>query len=129
MKLVLQGQYRDACQQACIAMLTDLPIETVIAVLGKSRLASWDRADFLKSHGIDCPNMSYWIESVGANCIGGLMQIHSTLWLTLGSCVDMTYGHAVILHEGQLYDPFHGMNPSWRWDRSVVMATPVKRSA
>lgn len=125
LKLVLQAPYQNCCQQACIAMLTGMPLGTVIAELGDGRLGAIERRLFLASHGVEHSDQVHITEALGDNAIAALMRKYTTMWVTVFSCVESGYGHACILHNGDLYDPYDGVNPHWPWHRYIAQIAPI----
>jgi len=124
-KLVLQGEHPNACQQACIAMLAGVELADVIAVIGSEALGGQGREQALAHFGLKLSRVGFTVEGWGENCLGALRKKYPTLWLRMSDCLDPGYGHAALLHENQVYDPFWGLNPRWPWHRYVSHATPV----
>ena len=48
-----------------------------------------------------------------------MMREHRTLWCSVYDFADPGFAHAVLIHDGQLYDPHAGMNPTWPWSRVI----------
>ena len=121
MKLVLQHPYPNACALACLAMLADVTLDAVIkANGGSSERPPYETRNRLFTHfGIALPKEGYLIESFGDQTVAALMKKHSTMLCSVYSYIDGNFGHYVVLHEGQLYDPWDGMNPAWPWHRHI----------
>ena len=119
MKLVMQHPHPEACALACVAMIADSDLETVIKMAGTNARAGQDVcARVLKGFGLELLEVCF-THAVGETCMGGLMHRHKTLLCELSSCLDPGYAHAVVVHEGQCYDPNAGMNPSYSWDKYI----------
>jgi hypothetical protein len=131
MKLVLQHPHGSACQQACIAMLADRTIEQVIADAGTDgKIDITIRSRLYRLYGLTIPDESFAIAPFETNprSLTWLMQNHTTLLCSLYDWKDIHYAHAIIIHNGDLYDPWHGMNPTWPWHRVIGQATPIELS-
>jgi len=127
MKLVLQGQYQTACQQACLAMLADISIEDIIALVGPKRMDQAEHDKVFEKYGVSRADRCTNVMGIGLDSLVGLRKRDPTLMLSLYDCMDANYGHAVLLHEGNLYDPYLGMNPSWSWSRHIALAFQIRR--
>lgn len=125
MKLVLQHPYPIACLLACIAMLEGVTLEEVIRIAGSSEPPYGEPAKRLKAHfGTDYVCLSGpIIQGWGERTLGGFIREGKTMIGSVSSCIDPNYSHAVVIHEGRLYDPWHGIDPSWRWDRYIGSVT------
>lgn len=130
MNLVLQHPHAEACQHACVAMVAGVTLKDVIRVVGhERRLGIDERIRALAHFGIEHTAESFMVGVFAAtndNCLGYLIRNHRTLWCSVYSIVDGNYGHAVLIHDQQLYDPWHGLNPQWPWHRMIGSAAPIR---
>jgi hypothetical protein len=55
-----------------------------------------------------------------------LMKEHRTLWCLVADWKDHSYGHAVLVYEGHVYDPWRGIDQPWPWSRHIWKAMPVE---
>lgn len=127
MKLVLQGNYHNACQQACLAMIIGVPIEDIIALVGAHRMGKTEHDLVFEKYGVSRADRCTKIEGIGLDSLVGLRKRNSTLMLSVYDCMDANYAHAVLLHEGNLYDPYLGLNPQWPWSRVIALAFEIRR--
>jgi hypothetical protein len=114
----LQKQPTDyTCGQTCVAMVADLPVEIVIAVVKKGP-ALWKGATrtkhlvrALKVLEIRCRRKLRRIKpemSLPETCIC-VMRITGKRW-----------GHWVVVHKQQIFDPCGGMNPQYRYGEHIT---------
>jgi hypothetical protein len=61
--------------------------------------------------------------------LGVLAKEHQTLLCSVNDYRDVCFGHAVVIHAGDLYDPHAGINPAWPWSRVITHASPVDLAA
>jgi hypothetical protein len=132
MKLVLQYPHPLACQHACYAMLTGQTLERIIADVGNdNRMDVTDRERIVKRYGL---KLDVWSGSfiVGyfpidpTKSLATLMKQHRTLLCSVNDYRDASFGHAIVIHNGDLYDPHAGMNPTWPWSRVISHVQPVE---
>lgn len=128
MNLVLQGQYTNACQQACCAMLANVSIEEIIALVGPERMGKTEHDKVFEKYGVSRADTCTNVEGIGLNSLVGLRKRNSTLMLSVYDTMDANYAHAVLLHEGNLYDPYLGINPHWPWSRVIALAFHVREA-
>lgn len=122
MELVLQGSYGEACQQSCVAMLAGVTLEDVISLVGPGRMGMAEHERCREKYRAGRHDSGILVQPMGKDCLGALMKCNETLWLSVADCLDPQFGHAVLLHKGQLFDPAQGMNPAWPWNRYVARA-------
>lgn len=119
MKLVLQHPYPRACELACLAMLCDTDLATIIRIAGTDHEPDQSqRQPVLEHFGLGFV-AGYVTEGMGNHAIGALMRRHPTLLCSLSSYTDVNFAHAIVIHEGQCYDPSDGMNPVYPWHRYI----------
>jgi len=109
-------------------MLANVELAAVIALVGQERLSTADRIKACDYFGVKFdgdPWSATIVASFGNSTIGALMRKHETMWLTVSDCRDPGFGHACLLHKGELYDPMYGHNPQWIWSHYVSTAKPV----
>lgn len=123
--LVLQGQYHNACQQACLAMLAGVTVEEVVSFIGDHRLDGSDRQKVCDKYGIVLDKVSYQATWMDVYRIGKMAKVHGTLLIDQFDWFDTAFGHNILLHNGQLYDPALGMNPHYPWTRVFGKSRPV----
>lgn len=122
MKLVLQTTYNEACQQACCAMLAGVSLEEIISLVGPGRMGNVEHEQVVARYGKGRANHGRFIEHFTREnnaLLGVLARDGDTHWLSVADCLDVQYAHAVLLHQGQLYDPWCGINPMWPWSRYI----------
>lgn len=119
---VTQRPHEDACQQACIAMLTGKCLKDVIELCGSGRINK-DTRDAA------CPNVKFEhpisIDALGVCSLGHLLRHNHILWCTVGSHIDLNMNHSVLISDSILYDPWCGVNPEWPWHWYIQCAEPV----
>ena len=125
MKLVSQAGWPDACQQACIAMLADLPIEDVIAVVGDQRLGTSERRSAWLRFNIAIPDEGFLIQPYGSGSLARLMKEFPRLWCGVMDARNSMFSHCVVIDNGNLYDPHYGLNPQWPWSHYVMQVQPI----
>lgn len=127
-KLVLQHPYPKACQHACIAMLAGAALEEVLAVAPSMPMSYEDRLKAWGHFGIEADGRSnIHIEVYGNDTPSCLCRRHPTILFSTFSHLDLSYSHQVLWHQGTLYDPLRGINPSWPWHERLSVACPVRR--
>lgn len=102
MKLVMQPKDSRLCGQACIAMLTNSPLEDVIGMIGQT-LTTWNELySALFQFGITCvPDLE---PAFGAFDLPDL----AILLCPAGGGMK----HAVLYDRGMIYDPGMGVYPA-----------------
>ncbi len=129
MKLIMQTGHPDACGHCCVAMVAGVTLDKVFEMArGDSYLGEMMIRELLRQLGCPTPDGSYLIEAFGNRTIAALQRKHPTMILSVFSCIDPQYSHAVVLHKGDLYDPWSGMNPQWPWHRYIAIARAVERN-
>lgn len=123
---VSQGEYRDACTQACLAMICGISLEEVIKEVGPARLGSTNASRFLKPRGMQV-GAAYVVEGFGCQSLPFLVSHNNTLWCSVYDALDRDFAHSVLIGEGDLLDPVHGVNPSWPWSRMITIARVIER--
>jgi hypothetical protein len=120
----------ETCQQACIAMLAGVVIKSVIERVGDRALDLTTRRQAFEHFGITYPESErgFLINAAERNLVQ-LVKEHRTLWCTVADWKDESYGHAVLVYDGHLYDPWRGIDPSWPWSRHIWKAMPVEGPA
>lgn len=122
MELVLQTTYPEGCQQACCAMLSGVSIEEIISLVGVGRMGNVEHEAVVTKYGKGRANHGKFIEHFTRDrnaMLGVLVREGGPHWLSLADCRDVQYAHAVLLHQGNLYDPWCGLNPMWPWSRYI----------
>lgn len=122
MELVLQNAYPDGCQQSCCAMLAGVSLAEIISLVGAGRMGNTEHEAVVAKYGKGRANHGRFIEHFTRDrnaTLGVLAREGGTHWLSLADCKDVQYAHAVLLHRGDLYDPWCGMNPMWPWSRYI----------
>jgi hypothetical protein len=128
MNLVMQHPHPLACQQACYAMLAGRTLDEVIRDVGHAnRMAVEDRDKIVKLYGL---KLDVWhstpVGSFGNGTpLGPLMKEHRTLLCSVNDYRDISFGHSVVIHDGDLYDPHDGMNPMYPWSRVFTHVSPA----
>lgn len=121
---VSQSTYNNACQQACIAMLTEQSLPEVIRILGENRLDEKSKVDYLAERHIHL-GPALMTHGLGNNSIGYLSKTYNTLWCSLSDWKDVQYGHAILIHNRTVYDPDKGINPDWPSAKYISRIQPV----
>lgn len=103
-------------------MLAGVTLEEIISLVGPERMAMREHEKVREKYRTGRADSGIMVQPMGQYCLGSLAKCNETLWLSVSDCIDPQYGHAVLLHQGQLYDPWCGMNPMWPWSRYVVKA-------
>jgi hypothetical protein len=107
-------------------MLLDTSLDEVISVAGTD-----ERVDFatkqkvFKHFGREFPKSAFLVETFGENALGALMRKYETLYCGVYSWKDVNYAHAIVIHKGDLFDPWDGLNPKWPSDRFIGDAMPI----
>lgn len=125
MELIRQDGFPDCCQQACIAMVSGKTLEEVIKMVGHSRrMGIGERNGILDSLGIKREIGKHGGEFLASGW-NNIPQLKGTHLCSVYSFIDKDYAHAVVLHDGVLYDPWHGINPDWPWHRRIMTYTTI----
>ena len=119
MKLVLQGQYNNGCQLSCIAMLTNKTMEEIFNVFKDECPSDKLIREYLLLNNIELEKGSHITQGFGKDCIGYFVKHYRTLWCSVNSWKEGWYGHAILIHESNIYDPAKGMNPLWESHRYI----------
>lgn len=124
MKLIRQDGYSTGCQQSCLAMLAGVTLEEIIYMVGPQAMG---HHEFMKvcDHFKIAVGSRWIMEYMGGTSLGGLVNRKRTCVLSQAEAGNINYAHAVLLHKGQLADPFHGMNPSYPWRRWFYSAIEI----
>ena len=129
MKIIRQTNH-DTCQQACIAMLAGVEIETVIALIGDRALGTNERRKAFDRFEIAYPDGENGsVVGIVENPLVKLMREHRTLFCSVSDWKDPGWGHAVVIYEKHLYDPWRGIDPDWPWTRHIWKAMEVEGPA
>jgi hypothetical protein len=127
MNLVRQDGFPQACQQACIAMIADVALTDVVAMVGTEPLSFADRTRALTHFGFAEDRSRYIVQGYGRDCLGALIRRHKVMLCRLADCLNVQFSHCVLISDGRMLDPDYGENPVWPWSRYVVDAGPVNR--
>jgi hypothetical protein len=106
-------------------MLAGVELFEVINVVGQERLGTSERIKALKHFEVELEEWGYVVESFGKGTMASLTHKYKTLWVSVFDSVDVHFAHAALVHNGKLYDPHYGLNPTWTWSRYIGQATPV----
>lgn len=129
MRLVRQTNH-ESCQQACIAMLAGVELETVIALVGDKALGTTERRTAFDHFGITYPEGEAGAPiSIVETPLIKLMRDHKALLCSVADWKDPNWGHAVVIYDMHIYDPWRGIDPEWPWTRHVWKAMPIKGPA
>lgn len=126
--LVLQGSHSNACQQACLAMLAGVTVEEVVSFIGDHRLMREDVRKVCERYDIEIDPVGYQSTWMDKYRIGKMAKDYGTLMVSQFDWFDTAFGHCVLIHNGQLYDPALGMNPHYPWTRVFGFTSPVSRA-
>jgi hypothetical protein len=122
--LVSQTGYPTGCQQACVAMLAKVNLEEVIHIVGPQALGFDELKKACDHYKVELG--SKWImDYYGGYSLGGLVRKNKTFILSQCEAGNIHYSHAVLLHKGQLYDPYHGIDPTFTWRRWFYAAQEI----
>lgn len=125
MRLVRQNNH-ETCQQACIAMLAGVEVEEVIKVIGDRALGMKERRTAFDHFNIVYPDKeSGFVVGQTENPLPKLMRDHRMLWCNVADAKDPNWGHAVLIYDRHIYDPWRGIDPEWPWSRHIWKAMPV----
>lgn len=129
MKLVRQNNH-ETCQQACIAMLGNVELEDVVRLVGDRALGTNERRQAFDHFRIKYPEgESGFVISIVETPLIRLMRDHKYLLCSVADWKDPSWGHAVVIHDMHIYDPWRGIDPEWPWTRHVWKATPMCEEA
>lgn len=106
-------------------MLLDVSLDAVIDLVGTDRLSSADKCKVFAHYGANYDGVGYLVDAVGERALGALMREWSTLLAHVSDCRNPGFGHSVVVHAGDLYDPDAGLNPQWPWSRYVSRVVPI----
>jgi hypothetical protein len=112
-------------------MLAGVPLEEIISFIGPQALSREQNDDVCERYGIELSQSGYAAKWMDQYRIGKMAKEHGTLFVSLFDWFDTAFGHCVLIHNGQLYDPTLGMNPQWPWTRvigysEIVLKAPCK---
>jgi hypothetical protein len=125
MKIVLQTNH-ETCQHACIAMLAGVSIEAVIELVGDRALDATARRRAFDHFGITYPaGEAGSVVGIVETPLVKLMRDHRTLLCSVADWKDPSWGHAVLIYDQHLYDPWRGIDPEWPWTRHVWKAMQI----
>lgn len=113
-----------------MAMLAGKSLDEVIAVVGYTDALKLEGEEkVVAAFGLKFdPRISFAVSAFGLDstkALGHLIREHKTLLCSVLDYNDVHYAHAVVIHNGQLFDPSCGMNPTWPWSRVISQASPV----
>jgi len=133
MELVEQKPYSKACTLACIAMIEGVSMQEIIDLCDyKEGSATHKHRELLADHfcreDVYCSS-GYMIEGTKVNgrALEQLHKEHGTLFCHVSDSLDFSFGHSVILHDNNLYDPHFGLNPQWTWSRHISRVSIVPK--
>lgn len=110
-------------------MLADVELKTVLDIAGIGRLSAGERYSALQQLGVKWDERTYPVACFGDNNnyrhLAQYLREHETVWASVFSAIDPQYSHAVLIHKGQLYDPYHGVDPMYPWHRIIGYVNQV----
>ncbi len=108
-------------------MLAGVRFEEVIGLVGDHALGADARRKAFDHFGIKYPeNEGGFVVSQAEHPIAKLFRDHKVLLCSVADSKDGTYGHAVVVYDGHLYDPWRGIDPQWPWTRHIWKAMPIE---
>lgn len=126
MKIVRQSNH-ETCQQACIAMLGGVELEEVIRLVGDRALATNERREAFAHFGIRYPEGEIGsVVGIVETPLVKLMREHKYLYCGVSDWKDPSWGHAVVIYDSHIYDPWRGIDPEWPWTRHIWKAMMVE---
>lgn len=105
-------------------MICGVSLLEIIALVGPERLAEGERQRVCEHFGVTIGD-NYVVETYGNQSLSALSKHHKTMWVSVLDCVNPNFGHAVLFHDGNIYDPFYGINPQWPWSHRIASARVV----
>ena len=128
MRLVRQDNH-ETCQQACIAMLAGVTLDQVVQIVGDHALGMDERRKAFEHFGIAYPQgESGFVVGQVENPLVRLIRDHRLLWCSVACVRDGSYGHAVLIYDRHMYDPWRGIDQDWPWTRHIWKAMPIERA-
>lgn len=125
MRLVRQDNH-ETCQQACIAMLGGVTLDDVVAFVGHKALGMEQRRAAFNRFRIQYPEAEEgFVVGQVENPLARLIRDHRLMWCNVSCAKNGSWGHAVLIYDGHLYDPWRGIDPEWPWSRHIWKAMPI----
>ena len=125
MKLVLQGDYQNCCQQACVAMIANVPLMEIVSAVGSERIGLTEREVLGEKYNFVIDRWGYIVSAVGENCLGAITRKHELVWCNLSSWNDPSFAHVILIYKKEVFDPLYGHNPKWEYDKYISIIHPV----
>lgn len=109
-------------------MLAGVTVEEVVSFIGDHRLMREDVRKVCERYDIEIDPVGYQSTWMDKYRIGKMAKDYGTLMVSQFDWFDTAFGHCVLIHSGQLYDPALGMNPHYPWTRVFGFTSPVIRA-
>jgi hypothetical protein len=95
-------------------MLGKRTLEETIAIVGPQALGHWEFMKVCDQYKIEVGS-KWMMDLYGGHSLGGLFRKDRAHVLSQAEAGNINYSHAVLLYRGNLYDPYHGIDPAYSW--------------
>lgn len=107
-------------------MLGNVEMRSVIALVGDKELDTGARHRAMDHFKIPYPEGEQgFVVGILNNPLVRLMREYEFLLCNVADWKNPNWGHAVVIWDGHLYDPWRGIDPNWPWTRHVWKAVPI----